>query len=83
MITCNSMSPELVVYSSNNAIGIGLTPEVSAILSSARQKMHEEANMRNLANSNAAVQAALDNFNKAKEHLKITIILANNEKTTS
>lgn len=61
----------------------GVSSEVSAILSWARQKMSEEAEIARLAKSNAAVHAALDSVKKATEQLKTTIILANNEETTS
>ena len=64
--------------------GIGLTSQAESILDWAYKKMMEEAELEQLSRDNPAVAVAVENLNKAKEQLKVTIILSReNEKTTS
>lgn len=65
-----------------NYASIGMSPVAEEILDWAYQQMAEAKEMEKLAKDNPAIQAALENLNKAKDQLKATIILSkdyNNE----
>jgi hypothetical protein len=63
---------------------ITLNPVYQETLHWAQKKMHEEKEMLRLAEKHASVKIALDNLNKAKQQLDVTIILSNehNESTS-
>ena len=47
------------------------------------QTMAEEANIKSLSEEHPAVKAAYENFRRAEEQLKATIILSKDEEPTS
>ena len=64
---------------------VSISLDVSAIeaVDWARKKMDEEQRLKNLAETHPAIKNAYDNFKKAAEHLQTTIILSQDEQTTS
>ena len=63
---------------------VGISPTYQSALLWAMRKKQEEEELLDAANKHAAVKIALDNFNKAKEQLDVTIILSkeHNESTS-
>lgn len=59
--------------------GVGLTGTASAAIAWALAQMHKEERISQLASSNAAVQIAVENLNKAKEQLDIAVILSSQD----
>ena len=69
---------------SNNYSTIELDDEAIRLLDWAKAKMIEEQMYQNLAESHPAVKVALENLEKAKQQLDVTIILSKeHEQTTS
>lgn len=60
----------------SNHVGIGLTDTANAAISWVMNKMAEEKDLEELSKKNPAVEAAYNNFKKAEEQLKTTIILS-------
>lgn len=86
----NTSSQNMEVYDGNNwtllnmpDATVGLTVDAEEALDWVRQQMEEEKRITELAKTYTAVQIALENLNKAKEHLRITTILSKDEETTS
>ena len=86
----NTSSQNMEVYDGNNwtllnipDATVGLTVDAEEALDWVRQQMEEEKRITELAKTHTAVQIALENLNKAKEHLRITTILSKDEETTS
>ena len=55
---------------------IKLSSDAEMTLDWARTKMNEEREIQLLATQSASVKAALDNLNKAKQQLAVTVILS-------
>lgn len=79
----NPSSQRMEVYNGSSWISldddyatIKLSSEAEVILDWARTKMQEEWEVQTLAKEHAAVQLALDNLNKAKQQLAVTVILS-------
>jgi hypothetical protein len=62
---------------------LDLSPEIKAVLAWAKKAMHEEKELERLAKQHPAVNAALENVQRAQQQLKTTIILSQDEQTTS
>jgi hypothetical protein len=62
---------------------VQLDDEAIRILDWAKEKMHEESSLKELAKKHPAVNAALEQVLRAQEQLKTTIILSKDETTTS
>lgn len=62
---------------------ITLSDSAISAIKWAQNKMNEEIALEILSKENPAVKIALDNFKKAEEQLKTTIILSKDEQTTS
>jgi hypothetical protein len=62
---------------------LDLSPEIKAVLDWARKAMYEEKELELLAKQHPAVNAALENVQRAQQQLKTTIILSQDEQTTS
>lgn len=60
-----------------------LSSTANAAISWAITKMSEEEELKRLAQNNPAIKAAYDNMLRAADQLKTTIILSNDDKTTS
>ena len=67
----------------NSYATVGLTTDAETAISWALTKMAEEANMKSLSEEHPAVKAAYENFRRAEEQLKATIILSKDEEPTS
>lgn len=61
-----------------NIPSIALTPNASTAIDWVMNKMAQEAKYEALAKDNTAVKIALDNLEKAKQQLDVTIILSKN-----
>lgn len=78
----NANDQGLEVYDGNNWKKIDryahlqLSHEAIGILDWAKEKMAEEDKLKELADSHPAVQAAVENFNRAKEQLEVTVLLS-------
>ena len=62
---------------------VALTMEAEALLDWARKKRDEESQFEALAKEHPAIKAAYENLKRAETQLKTTIILSEDEKTTS
>lgn len=62
---------------------IGLTAEAESLLDWVKEQKQKEDQLEKLVTDNEAVRNAYNNLQKAKEQLYLTMILSNNEKTTS
>ncbi len=60
---------------------VGLSPDAEILLDWAKVRMHEEQEMKALAEKHPAVAIALENLNKAQQQLKATIILSKEYQT--
>ena len=62
---------------------VALTMEAEVLLDWARRKRDEESQFEALAKEHPAIKAAYENLKRAETQLKTTIILSEDEKTTS
>ena len=62
---------------------VDLNSSAQAVIAWAMKKMAEEDALEKLAHAHPAVNAAYENMKRAAEQLKTTIILSQDEKTTS
>jgi hypothetical protein len=90
MVRWNESTTNLEVYDGSSwqqLVGavpsVDLTATASAAISWAIQKMAEEENYKNLAKGNPAIQAAMENLEKAKQQLDVTIILSKEHNVTT
>jgi len=67
----------------SNYASIDLTGSANAAIAWVMSKMAEEAELQKLAHSHPAVKAAYENFKRAGEQLRTTIILSKDEQTTN
>lgn len=67
----------------NSYATVGLTPDAETAINWVLTKMHEEADLKKLSDEHPAVKAAYENFRRAEQQLKATIILSKDEETTS
>lgn len=79
----NPVSHQMEIYDGSNWVlmqttypEIKLSSEAISLLDWARAKRSEDTANRQLANSHPAVKAAMDNLEKAKRDLDITVILS-------
>ena len=62
---------------------VSLNPMHQSVLAWATTKMAEESNLKSIAKEHPAIQIALDNLEKAKQQLDVTIILSKEHNDTS
>lgn len=62
---------------------INLHQDAINVIEWGMKKMREELEIKKIAQEHPAVKAAYDNFQRASDQLKTTIILSHNEETTS
>ena len=78
----NTMTQQVEVFDGSMWVNISMNANLSLSYSAeetirwAQDKMREEAELKKLAEENAAVKIALENVKKAEEQLKITVHLA-------
>lgn len=79
----NTSSQNMEVFDGNNWVqlnmgyaSVGLNSDAESLLDWARKKRDEELAFESLARDHQAVKIALENVEKAKQHLKVTAILA-------
>ena len=90
MMRYNGSSQSIEVYDgaswlqiASNNVSIDLSGSANAAIMWAMTKMAEEAELQKLANDHPAIRAAYEEFKRAEEQLKITIILSKDEQSTS
>jgi hypothetical protein len=59
----------------NNNVSIDFSPKMIEIVLWAEKKMQEEKTIEDLARKNPAVSLAYENLKKAKDQLKVTVML--------
>jgi len=90
MMRYNGSNQQMEVYdgmswlqmSSDHAY-VSLDPSATAVIAWAMQKMAEESKLQKMAHEHPAVRAAYEAFKRAGEQLQTTIILSEDEKSTS